>query len=135
GGVPWKLSTMDEDSAFIGLSYSTRFNADTQQFDFTTCCSQVFDSDGTGLEFIAYDAGEIEFRVGNNPFLSRAEMRKVLSKSLTLYQKRHSGRPPKRLIVHKTTHFTKEEIDGAFDAIPAHIKLELLQIVEHSNIR
>src|SRR5690606_41074104 len=24
GGVPWKLSTMDEDSAFIGLSYSTR---------------------------------------------------------------------------------------------------------------
>lgn len=135
GGVPWKLSSMDEDTAFIGLSYSTRFNQQTNHYDFTTCCSQVFDSDGTGLEFIAYDAGEIEFRIGENPFLTRSEMRKVMSKSLGLYQRRHSGRSPKKLIVHKTTHFTKNEIDGAFDAIPSNIQLELLQIVENTSWR
>ncbi|MBI2270310.1 MAG: SIR2 family protein [Bacteroidetes bacterium] len=135
GGVPWKLAAMDEETAFLGLSYSTRFNQQTNQFDFTTCCSQVFDSDGTGLEFIAYDAGELDFRIGENPFLTRSEMRKLLSKSLSLYQKRHSGRSPKRLIVHKTTHFTRNEIDGAFDAIPGNIKLELLQIVENTNWR
>lgn len=133
GGVPWKLATMDEETAFIGLSYSMRYNSQTGSYDFTTCCSQVFDSDGTGLEFIAYDAGEIEFRVGDNPFLTRAEMRKVMSKSLALYQKRHSGRSPKKIIVHKTTYFSINEIDGAFDAIPSNIKLELLQIVEQSN--
>ena len=135
GGVPWKLGFLDEETAFIGLSYSSRYNPQTDQHDFTTCCSQVFDSDGTGLEFIAYDAGEIDFRVGDNPFLTRAEMRKVMSKSLSLYQKRHSGRAPKRLIVHKTSYFSKNEIDGAFDAIPSNIKLELLQIVDHSNWR
>jgi hypothetical protein len=135
GGVPWKLGFLDEETAFIGLSYSSRYNPQTEQHDFTTCCSQVFDSDGTGLEFIAYDAGEIDFRVGDNPFLTRAEMRKVMSKSLNLYQKRHSGRAPKRLIVHKTSYFSKNEIDGAFDAIPGNIKLELLQIVDHSNWR
>ncbi|MBI5541449.1 MAG: hypothetical protein HY951_15395 [Bacteroidia bacterium] len=135
GGVPWKLGFLDEETAFIGLSYSSRYNPQTEQFDFTTCCSQVFDSDGTGLEFIAYDAGEIDFRVGDNPFLTRAEMRKVMSKSLSLYQKRHSGRAPKKLIVHKTSYFSKNEIDGAFDAIPSNIKLELLQIVDHSNWR
>lgn len=135
GGVPWKLAAMDEETAFIGLSYSSRYNNQTNQYDFTTCCSQVFDSDGTGLEFIAYDAGEVEFRVGENPFLTRAEMRKIMSKSLSLYQKRHSGRSPKRLIVHKTSHFTRNEIDGAFDAIPSNIKLELLQIIEHSHWR
>ena len=132
GGVPWKLAAMDEETAFIGLSYSTRHNPQTNRHDFTTCCSQVFDSDGTGLEFIAYDAGEVDFRVGDNPFLTRAEMRRVMSKSLALYQRRHSGRSPKRLIVHKTSYFTKNEIDGAFDAIPSNIKLELLQIVESS---
>lgn len=135
GGVPWKLGFLDDETAFIGLSYSSRYNAQTGQHDFTTCCSQVFDSDGTGLEFIAYDAGEIEFRIGDNPFLTRAEMRKVMSKSLALYQKRHSGRSPKRLIVHKTTSFSPNEIDGAFDAVPSHIKLELLQIVDHTNWR
>lgn len=130
GGIPWKLSNVDTESAFIGLSYSSRLNPVTNQFDFTTCCSQVFDSDGTGLEFIAYDTNGIESRVGENPFLTREEMRKVMSRSLSLYQKRHSGRLPKRLIVHKTTHFKSQEIDGAFDAIPSNVDLELLQIVQ-----
>jgi len=37
--------------------------------------------------------------------------------------------------VHKTTRFSKDEIDGAFDAIPSNIQLELLQIVESSNLK
>ncbi|NQX52266.1 hypothetical protein HQN86_01435 [Pedobacter panaciterrae] len=133
GGIPWKLATIDQDSAFIGLSYAMRLNSNTNKFEFTTCCSQVFDSDGTGLEFVAYDAVEIESRQGNNPFLSRGEMLKLMSKSLELYQKKHAGKRPKRIIVHKTTPFTQSEIDGALDAIPSNINLELLQIVQDTN--
>ncbi|MCA0957730.1 hypothetical protein LCL86_01650 [Muricauda ruestringensis] len=130
GGVPWRLSSIDQETAFIGLSYSSRLNKNTGQFDFITCCSQVFDADGTGMEFIAYDASEIESRIGDNPFLTRVEMRKVIAKSLQLYQRRHAGRQPKRLIVHKTSHFKSQEIDGAFDAINTNMQLELLQIVQ-----
>lgn len=132
GGTPWKLASIDNESAFIGLSYSARRNPVTEKFDFVTCCSQVFDSDGTGLEFLAYDTNGIETTQGGNPFLTREEMRKVMSKSLALYQRRHSGRLPKRLIVHKTTHFTKNEMDGAFDAVPASVDLELLQIIQNT---
>lgn len=130
GGTPWKLASIDNESAFIGLSYSTRRNPVTEKFDFTTCCSQVFDSDGTGLEFLAYDTNGIESAQGENPFLTRAEMRKVMSRSLALYQRRHSGRLPSRLIVHKTTQFTRNEVDGAFDAVPINVDLELLQIIQ-----
>ena len=39
--------------------------------------SQVFDAEGTGLEFVAYDAHEVEIE-RDNPFLSRAEMFRVM---------------------------------------------------------
>ena len=53
GGVPWKLAESDPEAAYIGLSYVLKFSGDEVRF--VTCCSQVFDSDGAGLEFIAYE--------------------------------------------------------------------------------
>ena len=64
-----------------------------------TCCSQVFDADGGGLEFIAYEA-ESAIIEGDNPYLSRADMRAVMARSVRLYQDRHAGRLPRRLVVH-----------------------------------
>lgn len=131
GGIPWKLNGFDEETALIGLSYSMKFNKYNNKYDFITCCSQVFDSDGTGLEFIAYETDEVTHQIGNNPFLSRSEMRKVMSRSLALYQKRHYGKTPKKIVVHKTTEFTYDEINGCFDAFPQDTKIELLQIVQN----
>jgi len=43
GGVPWKISDTDPDSAYIGLSYALR-SEQTGKRRFVTCCSQVFDA-------------------------------------------------------------------------------------------
>lgn len=126
GGIPWRLSTYDEDTALIGLSYALKIDAITDKPQFLTCCSQVFDSDGTGLEFIAYKADEYSTQ-GDNPFLSRYEMRRVMHRSLELYLSRHPGRNLKRIIVHKTTPFKADEIEGCFDAFP-NTQVELLQV-------
>jgi hypothetical protein len=130
GGVPWKLADPEPETAYIGLSYAVRPKAQDGR-RFLTCCSQVFDADGAGLEFIAYETAD--YRVfGENPFLSRTEMRRVMSRSLALYQARHAGRVPRHLFVHKTTEFKPREVEGAFDALGHIATVDLVQIKEEA---
>ena len=126
GGIPWKLASAPEDAAFLGLSYVLRPQVNGGP-RFVTCCSQVFDADGIGLEFVAYDSDDIHIE-RDNPYLTRVQMRRVMARSLLLYQKRHAGRPPRRVIVHKSTEFTPDEMSGAFDAWPSAEGIDLIQV-------
>ena len=134
GGVPWKLSDFDPETAYIGLSYAIRRPATDEQ-QFVTCCSQVFDADGAGLEFIAYDTHDVNIQ-RDNPFLSRSEMRRVMARSLELYQRRHAGRSPKRLVVQKGSEFKPWEVDGCFDALEAATEtIDLIHVQQSSGWR
>lgn len=127
GGVPWKMEPVQEDTVFIGLSYALR--KDGGALRFVTCCSQIFDAEGTGLEFLAYETDASKISVfGQNPFLSREQMRSVMARSLSLYLDRHPGRMPRRIVVHKNTEFKRQEIDGAFDALARIEEVELIQV-------
>ena len=133
GGVPWKLADAEPETAHIGISYAVR-PPSSDKPRFVTCCSQVFDGEGSGLEFVAYDAHEIEMQ-RENPFLSRTEMFKVMSRSLDLYRRRHAGKSPRRVIVHKSTEFKADEIDGCMEAFHLCEAVDLVQVVSETGWR
>lgn len=131
-GTPWKLAPLKgvpEDTAYIGLAYALR--GDQRDAHYVTCCSQVFDMDGGGMQFVAFEARDPVLDITEarrNPFLSRDDMRAVLARSLELYQLRNGGNLPKRLVIHKTTAFKQEEIDGAFDALSGVPEIECVEV-------
>lgn len=129
-GIPWKLANFDRDEAYIGLSYAMRKHQDGMEY--STCCSQIFDPDGTGFQFVAYDTREFETDRKGNPYLSYQEMMSVLSRSLLLYQNGHYAHVPRKIFVHKSTPFTEEEIQGALDAFGSKTEVELIQVIRRT---
>lgn len=130
GGIPWKLADAEPDTAFIGVSYALR-PCDSNGPRYVTCCSQVFDSEGAGLEFLLYETADVRIE-RDNPYLGRTEMRRLMARSLAIYQRRHSGRAPRRVVVHKTTEFKRDEVDGCFDAWRSAEGLDLIQVNQDS---
>lgn len=47
-----------------------------------------------------------------------------------MYRRRHSGRSPRRVTVHKTTEFKNDEIDGCMEALHLCEAVDLVQVVE-----
>lgn len=132
GGTPWKLAPLPgvpADTAYIGLAYALR--GDQRDAHYVTCCSQVFDMDGGGMQFVAFEARDPVADLAEarrNPFLSRDDMRAVLARSLALYQGRNGGNLPQRMVIHKTTAFKEDEIAGAFDALCGVGEIECVEI-------
>ena len=132
GGTPWKLAPLagiPDDTAYIGLAYALK--KVSEESHYVTCCSQVFDMDGGGMQFVAFEARDPVRDIDEakrNPFLSRDDMRAVLARSLNLYQSRNGGALPKRLVIHKTTAFKDEEIEGALDALHGVKEVECVEI-------
>jgi hypothetical protein len=126
GGIPWVIADTEPGTAFIGIDYALRAGSG-QDTRFAICCSQVFDAEGSGLEFIAYEADGVRL-LGKNPYLRRDQMMKVIARSLAIYQRKHAGEFPKRVVIQKNTEFKSEEVDGCFDALLHTSNVELIHV-------
>jgi hypothetical protein len=130
-GIPWKLADPCSHTAFVGLSYGISNQVASRRI--IMGCSQVFDEHGEGLKFLLYPVESPIFR-GKNPFMSREDARRLFGKVREIYQDAN-GERPRRVVVHKTTHFTTDEMNGIATALSGIEELELLQIQQDTRWR
>lgn len=129
GGQPWTLLTEEDDVAYIGISYALRGPKEERSDRYAICCSQVFDANGAGLELIAYEADGVRI-YRRNPFMTRQQMLSVISRSLSIYQRQHAGKAPRRVVVFKNTEFKPEEVAGCQEALSSCEQVDLIQVVQ-----
>lgn len=130
-GTPWKIKTDNTDTAFVGLGYAVRPNTRDKV---VLGSSQIFDGYGNGLKFLLQPIEKPIF-YNKNPFMSKDDAFKLISNIRNTYHRIDPVIGLKKLVLHKTTHFTGAEMEGISNALEGVDNVELLQIQQFCNWR
>ena len=130
-GTPWKVKTDNTETAFVGLGYAVRQNARNKV---VLGSSQIFDGNGSGLRFLLQPIEKPVF-YNKNPFMSKEDSFRLVTNIRNTYHKIDPVIGLKKLVLHKTTHYTRDEMDGICNALEGIDNIELLQIQQFSNWR
>lgn len=128
--TPWVLHSLADDTAFVGLGFSIDPVAEKGKH-VVLGCSHIYSGKGEGLQ---YRLSKIEDPVfyGKNPFMSKDDARRT---GETIRQLFFDARLklPDRVVLHKRTHFTKDERDGLADGLSGVKHIDMLEIqIDHA---
>jgi hypothetical protein len=114
GGVPWRLprETSELTSCYIGVSFYRSNDRETLE----TSVAQVFNQRGDGV--IVRGAAAKVSRHDRQPHLAREDAHALLRDALKRYRGEHHNLPA-RVVVHKTSSYTDDELTGFRTAIEA----------------
>jgi len=106
GGFPWALVRDPHalDSCFIGVSFYYEPGG-----TLATSTAQVFDERGEGV--IVRGGPAKQTKSDRRPFLEAADAERLLLDALKRYRSEHK-RLPARVVVHKTSRYRPEEVEG-----------------------
>jgi hypothetical protein len=123
--TPWVLSSLDQDSAFVGLGMSLDRKA-AKGNQVILGCSHLYNSQGQGLQF---RLSKIENPVirRKNAFMSFDDARRVGETIRQLFWESRF-RLPNRVVIHKLTHFTDDERKGLHAGLSGVKEIDLLEI-------
>lgn len=137
GGIPWRLKEEGPESCFVGISFH-HLKTSQKHLVFSSI-AQAFSSKGDGFA-IKGDSIPWDGKFGKDVHLDY-EQAVALGNQIVQQYKEHTGNIPLRIVIHKTSQFTKDEEEGfnyAFEDIAVvelinimHTPVRLLQIADY----
>lgn len=124
-GELWKPKNYNKNTAFIGISYALK--RDGRHY---LGCSQLFDSAGRGMKLQLKELFDPKL-IGKNPYMCSSDAFKIVSELRNTYSKFVPTDKLNRVVIHKTTPFTQNEIRGINQALTGIEDIELIQVQEY----
>ncbi len=112
--TPWLLTGLDSKTAFVGIGYSVNHKSKREKV--VLGCSHIYNANGQGLRYKLSRVEDCYIDRRNNPFLSYQDAYKfgIFIRELFFNA---IGDLPSRVVVHKRTHFKKDEMDGIIESL------------------
>lgn len=133
--TPWVLDSLDKNTAFAGIGYSVSRKSDTSEI--VLGCSHIYNSQGQGLKYrLSKVDDDLVWDHHKNPHLSYNDAFKLGISTISLFYDT-MNELPKRVVIHKRTGFSPDEINGLKDSLlNAGVKeLDLIEINFEQHIR
>ena len=130
GGYPWRLAHVTRDTCFIGISFYRE--SDQKSTSMHTSIAQIFSDTGEGLvmkgDQVEWDKGQ-----GKSPHLDEESAKKLLGDAIRFFET-NMHQKPSRLVVHKSSRFWPEELEGFNQATESIYSKDFIAI-EKNGIR
>lgn len=126
--TPWILQNLDKNTAFAGIGYSARDYGEDDG-NIVLGCSHIYNSQGQGLKYkLSKVEDQLYWDRQKRPHLSYNDaFRFGLSIKELFFAAMNEL--PKRVVVHKRTYYTEEEINGLKDSL-LHNGVQELDLIE-----
>jgi hypothetical protein len=126
GGRPWKPDRIPTGTCFVGISFYRERQVYGGQMG--TSVAQVFTPDGEGL---VLKGERFSWPAYRSPKLKKDSAKRLLEKVLTLYEG-HAHAKPSRVVVHKSSKFNDEELEGFEAALGSVHQRDFLAIMNRA---
>jgi hypothetical protein len=128
-GMPWRVTGLAKGTCYVGISF---YRALGEPGQLQSSMAQAFSEKGEGV--VLRGSSFTWDRKLGPPQLPREGAKALLQKVIEQYKKHH-GQPPLRVVVHKSSAYTEEEVggfeDGLGEAVPY---FDFLSVIK-SNVR
>jgi hypothetical protein len=110
-GHPWRLAKLTVGTCYVGISFYR--NLRNPDWTIESSMAQVFTHSGEG--FVLRGKDVTVDRRSREVHLTKLQAREILSDAIKKYITKAG--PPNRVVVHKTSKFSEEEIEGFDEAV------------------
>jgi hypothetical protein len=131
-GVPWKLADIDDNTCFVGISFYREITKEAMTM--RASIAQVYMRTGESQVISGRPFGWNSEEKGRQVQLTSSQMSELVSDSINIFKKQR-GKLPQRLVVHKSSRFSKEEIQGCENGSTNVDEIDLAHISENTDFR
>ncbi len=131
-GSPWKLADLDEKTCYVGISFFEEIAQDQSAMRTSMAHVYVKKAESQIIRGKPFRWKEEEGSL--EPSLDSEHAEEILSDAVKLFARQHESMPS-RVVIHKTSRFTSDEIDGFDKAAEGIPMADYVNIESISGIR
>jgi hypothetical protein len=131
-GIPWKLADIDEDTCYIGISFYQEIGESNKSM--RASIAQVYMRTGES-QVIRGNVFDWDEKIsGKQVHLNSNQIEKIAKDSIEIYV-RQRKEFPRRVVIHKSTYFTDEELKGCESACENIDELDIIHVRDKTGFR